>query len=107
MYQQCSPTEELTLLEVQINLHYCEITLSMQVSYWPIISHFLHSLPPELPTAFSPIQTENRVNICCRNHEGHLSDLTDRTLIDARKIITSPAAKHFDVGRGVCEWITL
>lgn len=39
--------------------------------------------------------------------EGHLSDLTDRTLIDARKIIISPAAKHCDVGRGVCEWITL
>lgn len=39
--------------------------------------------------------------------EGHLCDLTDKSLIDARKIITSPAAKHFDVGRGVCEWITL
>lgn len=39
--------------------------------------------------------------------EGHLSDPTDRSLIDARKIITSPAAQHFDVGRGVCEWITL
>lgn len=60
-------TQGLTLLELQINLHYCGITLSMQVSYWPIISHFLHSLPPELPTVFSPVQIENRINTCCRN----------------------------------------
>lgn len=57
----------LTLLELQINLYCCGITPSMQVSYWPIISNFLHSLLPELPTVFFPVQIEHRINICCRN----------------------------------------
>lgn len=39
--------------------------------------------------------------------EGHLSDPTDKILIDVRKIIASPAAKHFDMDRHVNEWITL
>lgn len=39
--------------------------------------------------------------------ERHLSDITEKILIDGRKIITSSAAKHFDVDGHVDEWIKI
>lgn len=77
------------------------------MSYWPIISYFLHSLLPELPTGIFLCSNWKQDKYMLQKPECHLSDLTEKILIDGRKIITSSTAKHFDVDGHIDEWIKI